>query len=249
MVKIALKNTLDRLENALIEAEYHEIDIYQSNDTVPLSFRQRKFSSHKTLVNSSLQLLDSRTFELLSSATTPSRKPAINFILHQQKLQENYVDKDIRGMISEIQKMKQFLSKVSVNEIKTLQFKKPSLPLEIQEEIHADLEELQRCFNSQCYRSAVILCGRMLEAALHRKYYETTHFDILEKNPGIGLGTLIAKLVDKGVKLDPGLTQQIHLINNVRIFSVHKKLTPFRPSKIQAHAVILFTLDTLEKLF
>ena len=112
-----------------------------------------------------------------------------------------------------------------------------------------DLEELDKCYKAKCYRSAVILCGRILETALHRKYYDATGRDILEKNPGIGLGNLIKKLKEKDVQLDPALTNQIHLINQVRVFSVHKKKEAFYPGKSQAYAIMLFTMDVLEKLF
>ncbi len=80
-------------------------------------------------------------------------------------------------------------------------------------------------------------------------YYDATGVDILEKNPGIGLGNLIAKLREKNVNLDPALTQQIHLINNVRIFSVHKKQQAFMPSQGQANAIILYTVDVLGKMW
>jgi hypothetical protein len=88
-----------------------------------------------------------------------------------------------------------------------------------------------------------------LEVGLHRKYFDVTGHDILEKSPGIGLGKVVAKLSEKEVKLDPGLTQQIHLINNVRIFSVHKKQEAFYPTKQQTQAMVLYTLDILEKIF
>jgi hypothetical protein len=72
---------------------------------------------------------------------------------------------------------------------------------------------------------------------------------LLEKAPGTGLGNLIAKLADKGVLVDPALTNQIHVINQVRVNSVHVKKDAFRPSKDQAHAMTLYTLDVLKKLF
>ena len=125
----------------------------------------------------------------------------------------------------------------------------PKLPLEIQEDMATDAKELDMCFRSGCYRSAVILCARLLETALHRKYYDVIGKDILETSPGIGLGTLVAKLAEHNVAFDPGLTQQIHLINNVRIFSVHKKQQAFLPTKEQAQAIILFTMDSIKKLF
>ena len=125
----------------------------------------------------------------------------------------------------------------------------PNIPDPIRPEILADLAELEKCFVADCLRSCVIICGRLLETALHRKYFETTGQDILEKNPGIGLGTLVAKLTEKGILIDPGLTNMIHLINNVRIFTVHKKKEAFYPTKDQTQATILFTLDVIRKLF
>lgn len=123
------------------------------------------------------------------------------------------------------------------------------VPDAIKAEVEADIMELRKCFDSGCYRSCVILCGRIMEVCLHAKYFKVTGFDILEKNPGIGLGKLIAKMIEKGIKLDPGLTSQIHLINNVRIFSVHKKQRTFVPSKAQTEAIMLFTSDVVDKLF
>ncbi len=125
----------------------------------------------------------------------------------------------------------------------------PQLPADIREEVGADLEEIERCFRNGCLRSVVILCGRVLETALHRKYFEVCGQDLLEKAPGTGLGNLIAKMSEKGISIDPGLPNQIHLINQVRVFSVHKKQQPFRPSRAQAHAIMLYTLDAVEKLF
>ena len=134
-------------------------------------------------------------------------------------------------------------------EQKKQSFKTPKLPSEIRDDVAADLQEIQKCVNTGCFRSAVILCGRVMETALHRKYYEATGNDLLEKAPGTGLGTLIAKLSEHGVKLDPGLPNQIHLINQVRVFSVHTKKESFSPSKNQAEAIVLYTLDILDKLF
>lgn len=125
----------------------------------------------------------------------------------------------------------------------------PRLPEEIKDEIYADITELGRCFDAACYRSAIVLCGRILETALHRKYFEVIGKDILETQPGIGLGTLVAKLKEKNVNFDPAVTQQIHLINNIRISSVHKKSEPFIPTKAQAHATILYTMDIVERMF
>ncbi len=159
-----------------------------------------------------------------------------------------------RLAVAEPTEMKKYLDKLAdmaaeEPETKKATYKIPRLPSEIKDDVSADLHEIQACMNSGCYRSAVILCGRVMETALHRKYYDATGQDLLEKAPGTGLGNLIAKLSEKGVKLDPGLPNQIHLINQVRVFSVHTKKEPFRPSKTQAEAIMLYTMDILDKLF
>ncbi|MCX6708532.1 MAG: DUF4145 domain-containing protein [Candidatus Woesearchaeota archaeon] len=141
------------------------------------------------------------------------------------------------------------LADFAVDEEKKTSWRMPRLPSEVKDEILADLSEIQTCMKAGCFRSAVILCGRIMETALHRKYYDATGQDLLEKAPGTGLGNLIAKLAEKGVKLDPGLPNQIHLINQVRVFSVHTKKEPFSPSKTQAEAIVLYTMDVLDKLF
>ena len=123
------------------------------------------------------------------------------------------------------------------------------LPFEIRDEVLYDLAEAERCYNADALRSSIILCGRILETALHRKYYDVTGRDLLETSPGIGLGNILAKLKESNIEIDPAVSQQIHLINNVRIFSVHKKSTAFQPSKEQAQATMLFTIDILKKLF
>jgi len=135
------------------------------------------------------------------------------------------------------------------DQTKQLKITIPNLPQEIKAYVAADLREIEKSFNSGCYRATIIVLARVLEACLHRKYFEVTGFDILEKNPGIGLGKLIAKLSDKNVEFDPGLTQQIHLINQVRIHSVHVKKRAFNPSAQQAYAMVLYTMDIVEKMF
>jgi len=149
---------------------------------------------------------------------------------------------------NEMREFVEQLAELAVDE-KEDRISEPFVPADIREDVFADLREINLCIKSNCYRSAVILCGRVLETALHRKYYEATQQDLLEKAPGIGLGNLIAKLAEKGIKLDPGLPNQIHLINQVRVFSVHTKQDAFVPSKMQAEAIVLYTIDVLNKLF
>lgn len=141
------------------------------------------------------------------------------------------------------------LINIADSELPKSEFSLPFLPKEIFPEVKASFDELVKCYEHRCYRSALILCGRILEIALHRKYFEVSKQDLLEKSPDIGLGNLVLKFKEKGITLDPGLSNQIHLINQLRIASVHKKKQPFNPTKNQTQAAILYTLDTLKKLF
>jgi len=150
-----------------------------------------------------------------------------------------------QGMIDDLVDL---ISKVKQVEKKSI--KVPlCIPTDIYAEVEMDVNELSKCYSAGCFRSCVIICGRIMEVALHRKYFDVTGNDLLEKNPGIGLGNLIAKMKDKNIEFDPGITQQIHLVNQVRIFSVHKKQQPFYPTKQQTYAMILYTMDILEKIF
>ncbi len=163
-------------------------------------------------------------------------------------LNKEYSEKlDSAGSIDELEKVLNEIEKADIRPQK-IEFITPPLPSEIQGEVEADIREIKKCFEHGLNRSAVILCGRVLEVALHRRYYDITGNDILETSPGIGLGKLIAKLKERRVKFPPGITQQIHLINQIRIRSVHKKSTPFYPSDEQTQAIILYTLDILKKL-
>jgi len=242
---INFKRAVDRLNDALGKAKNQNVGL----DSPPeersfLDFNNRKkvhiyqmfYSAvedvKKYLIEvSSLNVNDPKVKEIIELANELDQKKLESLDKCAKRLKElvNYFDEGI--------------------EVKKVINKRVSLPDEINSEITADLEEMDKCFKNGCYRSSVVLCGRVLETALHRKYFETTNTDLLEKSPGIGLGKIIAKLEEKGIKLDPGLTQQIHLINQIRVFSVHTKKEAFYPSKEQAEAMMLFTIDVLNKLF
>lgn len=151
--------------------------------------------------------------------------------------------KTMLGISGELTLPKQVPSNISTS------YQNLNLPFEIRDDVLFDLTEVERCFQAQAYRSVMILCARILETALHRKYYDVTGKDLLETSPNIGLGNIISKLKDANIEIDPAITQQIHLINNVRIFSVHKKQGAFQPSKEQSQATLMYTIDILKKLF
>ena len=160
-----------------------------------------------------------------------------------------YTNKDLKKLDNCVERIADAIADADVIQEKKMISVPKGIPAEIKEELAADIHELEKTFQTGCYRSSIILCGRILETLLHRKYFDVTGQDLLEKAPGIGLGKIIAKLKEKEVAIDPGLTQQIHLINQVRVFSVHTKQEPFYPSKEQAHGTILLTMDVINKFY
>ena len=246
---LKLKDTLAKIENRKIDIKNM---VYTSRSY--LDYKQSEASTSQRALISSIESMKRSQMELNPLIEYNRLNEAIvskifDFV---NKLNELYDKKDVAGMKLATDNLISLLARLDkpVEEKKSIhRISFSKLPDIIKDEIIADYKEIDACFKAGAYRSAVILCGRILEAALHRKYFEATSFDILEKNPGIGLGNLIAKLANRGIQLDPGLTQQIHLINNVRIFSVHKKQRTFYPTKVQAEAIILYTLDAITKMF
>ena len=248
---VEFKKNLINLKNAVDNAVSRDIDLSKEieKDKILYDFKEKQKEYYKKAVENTLKFVKSNALELNQLIKFDNRNiEGVNQIL---ELMPELESKDLKELAQTVKKM------ISISEQMNFpkgdlekRFSAPSfIPIDIKEEIIADINELNKCFNTACYRSVVILCVRLLEIALHRKYFETTGRDILEKNPGIGLGNLIAKLAKKNVKFDPGLTQQIHLVNQVRVFSVHKKKEAFYPNKDQTYAMVLYTLDVLGKMF
>jgi hypothetical protein len=237
-----------KLHDAVKAVVKHRVDLslpHEERGSLTNYGKRKEFLAVQDLRNA-LEAVQRESLELPSLAKRePVHEELVNQVLELiPKLEETDAAK-LHRTVSSLYELSQKLPRQESFAVKG----RLRMPAEVSAEVSADLEELEKCFENGCYRSCVILCGRLLEVALHRKYYEVTGLDILEKNPGIGLGNLVAKLAEKEVKLDPGLTQQIHLINQVRIFSVHKKKESFYPSRDQAQAIILYTNDILRKLF
>lgn len=169
------------------------------------------------------------------------------FTLLDKKTHEALLE--AREFLSQIFPVLEKRSKEKIIDKSLIKFTLPPLPKEIEAEIKKNFSEAEICLNSGCYRSVIMLCAKILEIAFHRKYFELTNRDLLEEAPGIGLGNLIKRVKEKGIELDPGLSNQISLINQLRIHSVHKRQQIFEPSENQALATILYTLDTLKRLF
>lgn len=244
------KKNLQSLRFALDSAIKQQVDLSTHIDEAKAlseyKLRQRKYSQErvetilKQFMDSCIELRENKKLDPVSRSMVAQILDLVTELNNVKKVDEfNHILKKIESLASEINLP-----------VESTFVKIPKkLPPEVKGDLEMDLSEIQKCYDNGCFRSCVILCGRVLETALHRKYYEATGNDILEKNPGIGLGNLIAKMAEKNINLDPGLTNQIHMINQVRIFSVHKKKDAFYPSQQQTQAIILYTLDILEKLF
>ena len=124
-----------------------------------------------------------------------------------------------------------------------------NIPSAIMEEVNSDIEEIEKAYKAGCYRSTVILCERIIEICLHRKAFEVTGNDYLEKNPGIGTDKLVALLREKKVEFDTAFLQQTAVMSKVKASSVHARQQSFKPTKEQAQEAILFTFDAVNKLF
>jgi len=237
----------DSIKNAIV----HNVDLTKEIDKEKelIDFGQKRQNYHRSILENALRVVKSNSIELTKLVKHDiCNQEGVNQIL---ELVPELDSKDLGRLRKTAEKLLILTKQLEFpkEEIEKTFFMPKTVPLDITSDIKADINELNKCFNNECFRSTIILCGRLLETALHRKYFEVTGNDLLEKSPGIGLGNIIAKLKDKEVVLDPGLTNQIHLINQVRVFSVHKKKDAFFPSKQQTQAMVLYTLDILEKLF
>ena len=229
----SFRNSLERFSSAL-----NKIDDFKVKKASITDFDNKKRAFQ-------LNFFDSSFNELISSV-----KALDNASELQPKLDElkaAYKNKDIENLKKITNALLTF--ELPAEKPTPLSFKIPNIPSDIIDDMKADLLDLEKCFRADCLRASIILCGRLLETALHRKYFEATSNDLLEKSPGIGLGNIIAKLKEKNIPLDPAITQQIHLINQIRIYSVHKKKEAFYPTKDQTHAIILYTIDVIKRLF
>ncbi len=233
---------LDRLHNAANAVLEREIDLTADIDQKKAfhDFKESQVAYYKNTIAASIDELSRFNVSLVLEGNSAE---SVN--QHIKNISEQRLS--AKSIIEEIEKIREYLQKKGTKP--SLSFSIPRLPAEIKSDVTADIGEIKKCYETGCYRSAVVMCGRILETALHRKYFEETGQDILEKSPGIGLGNLVAKLKEKNVELDPAITQQIHLINQARIFSVHKKQEAFQPTKDQSQAIILYTMDIVRKLF
>jgi hypothetical protein len=237
----SLRRNIQDLIVALDNLKSNDISLDKpSKDALPTDFKRNQGDYFRTAVYTAINFLekDVQDFGIVPPENLPDVEQIKALVI---KL----------GLSKNVDELKLIVNHIAdiASKIKVPKTNVPVLPADIKDIVQADLSELHNCYQAGCYRSTVIICGRLLEVALHRVYFDVTGNDLLEKSPGIGLGNLIAKLKDNQIELDPGLNNQIHLVNQIRIHSVHHKKEVFMPSRDQAHAIMLYTMDVLGKLF
>lgn len=243
---LSLRRTITGLKKNLENLDEKKILLStKNNDSFIFSKRKTNYTNNN--INSQIQKLKE---DALSFPNKTNIDLAFKIIIKINDIEKAYSIKEIKKVKKLLDEIENLTFRIK-NEPKTeLPIPRSlTIPAAIRDEVLADLGEMRQCFKNKLYRSSIILCGRILEVTLHRKYYEITKRDILETQPGIGLGKLVAKLYEKKALFDPGINEQIHLINKVRIQSVHKKQQLFISSKEQTYATILYTLDIVNRLF
>ena len=246
----SLKGALLELKEIINNTLSKRIDFSSRIIEDGFSFRQKERDYYAKEIESAIKRIDALLSE--SFVVAPNEKRALaEAAMHLKELKKLINAREFLTAIVTIEHIYDLVPMVQISDsdLPHSEFTLPLVPREIYAEIKASFDELLKCYEHNCYRSAIILCARILEIALHRKYFEVTQQDLLEKSPDIGLGNLVLRFKEKNIPLDPGLSNQIHLINHIRIASVHKKKQVFNPTKNQTHAAILYTMDTLKKLF
>jgi hypothetical protein len=122
-----------------------------------------------------------------------------------------------------------------------------STPQEIREETKLDFEEMKICYNEGAFRSAIMMCGRVMELLLAKRYFDSTTVDPIEQK--WPLGVLIKKCYEHNVITEPAVGDMCNFINHFRIGSVHSLHTIQRPIQEETKSVIEFTIGLLKRLY
>jgi len=247
----SIKEGLIELKELINNVLSKKIDFNSRIIANEFDFKKREREYYSKEMENSLKRVEAILSESFVNAAPVEKVNLVKASEHIKELKKMINDKNFLEAIVLIEQIHDHVPDINISDsdLPKQEFFLPHVPREIYSEIKASFDELIKCYEHSCYRSTLILCGRILEIALHKKYIEKTNIDLLEKSPDIGLGNLVLKFKEKKIELDPGLSNQIHLINHLRIASVHKKKQAFSPTRSQAHATILYTLDTLKKLF
>jgi len=121
------------------------------------------------------------------------------------------------------------------------------VPSEIRREMSLDFDDVRKCYYAYALRSAIGMCGRILELALARKYFEIVNVDPIQQRWQIG--TLISRCYENHVIEDPVLGDMCNLINRSRIDSVHATSRMYHPTMEETKSLIEFTISLVKRLY
>ncbi len=245
-----LKESIIELKNALTEVQRKNINFTQTFNN-PFDFKKREQDYYARALGSSIKKIKTNLAESLLYGKIEHRENLDKIKQAVEAAEQKIKLNDLNEAIALVSSVTDIVPNIKIEKplFETNTFFLPFIPKDIYYEVKSNFDEVTICFDNHCYRAATILCGKILEIGLHKKYLDVTGQDLLEKAPDIGLGNLLVKLKEKGFEDEPGLSNQIHIINQLRTASVHKKQGHFVPSKAQCQATILYTLDALKKLF
>lgn len=244
-----LKKSISELKSILNEVQRRAINLDEKFNNV-FDFKKREQDYYKRLLNGQLRKVKANLAEGMLYGKNEHRDQIQKIKIAIEQIEQKIALNNLLEASSIISNLPEIPNiKVEKPLFETKSFFLPHVPREVYFEVKSNFDEATICFDNRCYRAATILCGKILEVALHRKYFEVTGKDMLEKAPSIGLGNMLVRLKEANVEIEPGLSNQIHIINQMRVATVHKKAGHFIPSRAQCQATILYTLDALKKLF
>lgn len=178
-------------------------------------------------------------------------KELINTMLFSIRERENNVEEtETEILIEDMRNLRSVFSELSGSlPIEQIMFLVDfsNLPQNIREEVKLDFEEVRKCYYAGAFRSAIGMCGRVLEVLLARKYFDGRGIDPIEQKWKMGL--LIRKCFEDNVINEPALGDMCNLINKSRISSVHSTKRPYRPEQDDTKSIIEFTIGLVKKLF
>jgi hypothetical protein len=109
----------------------------------------------------------------------------------------------------------------------------------------ATLNEIQICFDNECFIATIGLCGKILEVSLK----EILIRNEIQYDANFMVGKLIALIKERAPDeyIDPSLSNIVNIINTSRITAVHAKERIPVPSRDQAIMVIFATRDLVRR--
>ncbi len=162
MSRKKLIETLERLNDFLkkIEPEAKKEIIGDRLFNFNKNKQQYFLSGAESCINE-LKMFEPETIFEMKTAEEREKAKRIKSMLWE--IEKSYTEKKKANVLSLIKDAEKEIK--GMKEKETFRITVPKLPPEISKDVSLDLQEIERCFNAQCFRSVTILCGRVLETA------------------------------------------------------------------------------------